>query len=84
MLCLGSIGMVHAIEESCCKITSTPVKKFGIHSMIVYSKVCLKQPLKNRQNKGLMPQLHLPRASYNLFVYDFQYDFSGIIDGSKP
>ena len=24
-----------------------------------------------------MPQLHLPRASYYLFVYDFRYDFSG-------
>ena len=24
-----------------------------------------------------MPQLHLPRVSYDLFVYDFRYDFSG-------
>ena len=26
----------------------------------------------------LMPQLHLQRLSYDLFVYDFPYDFSGI------
>ena len=25
----------------------------------------------------VMSQLHLPRSSYNLFVYDFRYDFSG-------
>ena len=24
-----------------------------------------------------MPQLHLPRASYDLFIYDFRYNFSG-------
>ena len=24
-----------------------------------------------------MPQLHLPRASYDLFIYDFRYSFSG-------
>ena len=24
-----------------------------------------------------MPKLHLPRASYDLFVYDFRYGFSG-------
>ena len=27
----------------------------------------------------LMPRLHLPRAPYNLFVYDFPYVFSGIV-----
>ena len=30
-----------------------------------------------------MPHLHLPKASYNLFVYDFWYDFSGIVGGYK-
>ena len=30
-----------------------------------------------------MPQLHLIRASHDLFVYDFRYDFSGIVGGSK-
>ena len=29
-----------------------------------------------------MPQLHSPRASNALFVYDFRYDFSGIVGGS--
>ena len=31
------------------------------------------------KHSGVMPQLHLPWASYNLFVYDF----SGIVDGYK-
>ena len=26
-----------------------------------------------------MPRLHLPRSSYDLFVYDFPYDFFGIV-----
>ena len=26
-----------------------------------------------------MPRLHLPRSSYDLFVYDFLYDFSAAI-----
>ena len=30
-----------------------------------------------------MPQLHLLRSSYDLFVYDFLYDFFGIIGGYK-
>ena len=30
-----------------------------------------------------MPGLHLPRSSYNLFVYDFPYDFFGIVGGYK-
>ena len=30
-----------------------------------------------------MPQLHLPRASYNLYVYDFWYNYLGIVGGSK-
>ena len=30
-----------------------------------------------------MPQLYLLRASYDLFVYDFRYDFSGIVGVSK-
>ena len=30
-----------------------------------------------------MPRLHLPRSSYNLFVYDFLYDFFGIVGGYK-
>ena len=30
-----------------------------------------------------MAPLHLPGASYDLFVYDFQYYFSGIVGGSK-
>ena len=32
---------------------------------------------------SLMPQLHLPRLSYDLFVYDFLYDFLGIVGGYK-
>ena len=31
----------------------------------------------------LMPQLHLPRSLYDLFVYDFPYDFFGIVGGYK-
>ena len=30
-----------------------------------------------------MPQLHLPRTLYDLFVYDCTYDFSGIVGGTK-
>ena len=30
-----------------------------------------------------MPRLHLPRSSYDLFVYDFFYDFFGIVGGYK-
>ena len=30
-----------------------------------------------------MPRLHLPRSSYALFVYDFLYDFFGIVGGYK-
>ena len=30
-----------------------------------------------------MPRLHLPWVLYDLFVYDLQYDFSGIIGGYK-
>ena len=30
-----------------------------------------------------MPQLHLLRSSYNLFVYNFSYDFFGIIGGYR-
>ena len=30
-----------------------------------------------------MPRLHLPRSSYDLFVYDFLYDFFGIVGGYK-
>ena len=31
----------------------------------------------------LMPRLHLLRSSYDLFVYDFPYDFFGIVGGYK-
>ena len=31
----------------------------------------------------LMPRLHLPRSSSDLFVYDFPYDFFGIVGGYK-
>ena len=30
-----------------------------------------------------LPRLHLPRSSYDLFVYDFPYDFFSIVDGYK-
>ena len=30
-----------------------------------------------------MPRLHLQRSSYDLFVYDFLYDFFGIVGGYK-
>ena len=30
---------------------------------------------------ALMPRLHLLRSSYDLFVYDFLYDFFGIVGG---
>ena len=31
----------------------------------------------------LMPRLHLPRSSYDFFVYDFLYDFFGVVGGCK-
>ena len=31
----------------------------------------------------LMPRLHLPRSSYDFFVYDFLYDFFGVVGGYK-
>ena len=31
----------------------------------------------------VMPRLHLPRSSYDLFVFDFLYDFFGIVGGYK-
>ena len=31
----------------------------------------------------LMPRLHLLRSSYDLFIYDFPYDFFGIVGGYK-
>ena len=31
----------------------------------------------------MMPRLHLLRSSYDLFVYDFPYDFFGIVGGHK-
>ena len=33
---------------------------------------------------SIMPRLYLPRSSYDLFVYDFPYDFFGIVGGYKP
>ena len=30
-----------------------------------------------------MPRLHLPRSLYHLFVYDFPYDFFGIVGAYK-
>ena len=30
-----------------------------------------------------MPQLHMPWLSYDLFVYDFPYDFFSIVGGYK-
>ena len=30
-----------------------------------------------------MPRLHLLRSSYDLYVYDFPYDFFGIVGGYK-
>ena len=30
-----------------------------------------------------MPRLHLPRSSYDFFVYDFLYDFFGVVGGYK-
>ena len=30
-----------------------------------------------------MPRLHMPRLWYDLFVYDFPYDFFGIVGGYK-
>ena len=32
---------------------------------------------------SFMPRLHLPWASNDLYVYDFLYDFSGIVGGYK-
>ena len=39
--------------------------------------------INSRYFELVIPQLHLPRASYDLFVYDFRYNFSGIVGGSK-
>ena len=33
--------------------------------------------------QSFMPRLHLLRSSYDLFVYDFPYDFFGIVGGYK-
>ena len=33
--------------------------------------------------RPVMPQLHLPRLSYDSFVYDFPYNFFGIVGGYK-
>ena len=30
-----------------------------------------------------MPRLHLPRSSYDLYVYDFLYDFFSIVGDNK-
>ena len=51
--------------------------------LLMYSKTCVKWPLKNRQNKDIMPRLHLLRSSCDLFVYNFPYDFFGIVGGYK-
>ena len=41
-------------------------------------------PLENNKSVGyLMPRLNLLRSSYDLFVYDFPYDFFGIVGGYK-
>ena len=34
-------------------------------------------------SKLFMPRLRLPRSSYDLFAYDFPYDFFGIVGGYK-
>ena len=35
------------------------------------------------RKSNLMPRLHLPGSSYDLFVYHFLYDFFGIVGGYK-
>ena len=42
-------------------------------------KICTEK----RLNTSLMPRLHLPLSSYDLFVYDFPCDFFGIVGGYK-
>ena len=37
----------------------------------------------DKRGHNLMPRLHLPRSSYDLFVYDFLCDFFGIVGGYK-
>ena len=39
------------------------------------------QSVTNLIQLALMPRLHLPRASYDLFAYYFLYDISGIAGG---
>ena len=39
--------------------------------------------IKSPGQLALMPRLHLLRSSYDLFVYDFLYDFFGIVGGYK-
>ena len=34
-------------------------------------------------NASVIPRLHLPRSSYDLFVYDFPYNFFDIVGGYK-
>ena len=46
---------------------------FTLTSVIILKEIAMK----------LMPRLHLPRTSYDLFVYDFLYHFFGIVGGYK-
>ena len=46
------------------------------------SLTCL-QTVENDIELLIMPRLHLPLSSYDLFVYDFPYDFFGIVGGYK-
>ena len=43
--------------------------------MHFFSSVFLPWYLTIRQNKDIMPQLHLPRTLYDLLVNDFEDDF---------
>ena len=49
------------------------------HTLIQEKSIFRKTP----EFTTVMPRLHLPRSSYDLFVYDFLYDFFGIVGGYK-
>ena len=59
---------------------SQEVSPFLAKSSYNVSKICKERILSQIR---LMPRLHLPRSSYDLFVYDFLYDFFGIIGSYK-
>ena len=58
--------------------------KFTINYAIRYAKLWTSpSPKRWLQYHRDVPRLHLLRLSYDLFVYNFHYDFFGIVGGFK-